>query len=524
MLRPKGSQTVFRSALETGLTLFFLGLGLMALLLHRDEVLARPVRTSKTPGGVYSNLRIIYSEGPMKLLPESSQGYPAQPPEEAIGLVSLLRGLRRGNGRILMLGAGNFLDSRVAWSAHDQGRSDFDLIRLSGFDALLPGPGEFGLGLEILQKARQQGLPLICANLVEPMSQQSAFTPFMLFNYEKFRVAVTGVVDPSCLLDLPQGVLGGVQVIDPCTAVRKVLYQLRNSEVNMTILLAVGNMPAIRDIAQSLRGRIDYLVTALPDLQSETPILDTGVPILCIPSAGLVGAMELTLRDGRPVQVTTSNLHFEQSSLSGGGSVGHDLESDTVIDQAVKRIFALHWTRFRSFLSSSLTYVFRPRGREIEKNSQSPASEVVSSALLQGSHCQIAAWPAAILKGYFWKGHFQEHDLIRAIPGDRYLWLLRVSGEDMEETMLRSCDLLEKGSGHLFFGGLEFTTFGNVVRDPLVNGFPLDRTATYLVVVPEPELKEQMAYPELYRSTRVQVSPITLRRMVASFLLRGGEL
>jgi 5'-nucleotidase / UDP-sugar diphosphatase len=102
--------------------------------------------------------------------------------------------IRKSNDFVLLLNAGDILSRGDAMTIYFGGDLNFHFMDLIGFDALTPGNGDFYFGVKNLQRlASQVHFPIIDASVRKAGKDTTIFTPYIIKEFGRIRVAILGL-------------------------------------------------------------------------------------------------------------------------------------------------------------------------------------------------------------------------------------------------------------------------------------------------------------------------------------------
>ena len=108
------------------------------------------------------------------------------------GLIKRIRG--EFPGRTLLLHAGDVFSRGGPLTVHSAGGADMLALQAMGFDAMVPGNGEFYTGVgNLKEKAALVDFPVLLANVYEQAGGESLFPPFVFKDIAGVNVAILGL-------------------------------------------------------------------------------------------------------------------------------------------------------------------------------------------------------------------------------------------------------------------------------------------------------------------------------------------
>ncbi|KPJ61613.1 MAG: hypothetical protein AMJ46_00495 [Latescibacteria bacterium DG_63] len=132
---------------------------------------------------------------------------------------------------------------------------------LMGYDAWCIGESELSFGSEfLLEAAREEKLPLVCANLVYHRTGKTVGEPYIIRKYGKVKVAVVGLLDEVLVLPKPQAGYGDSLVtLDAIKTAQELIPAVRKT-ADVVVVLAHTGFAKSSKLARDVPG-IDVIVT-----------------------------------------------------------------------------------------------------------------------------------------------------------------------------------------------------------------------------------------------------------------------
>jgi 2',3'-cyclic-nucleotide 2'-phosphodiesterase (5'-nucleotidase family) len=221
-------------------------------------------------------------------------------------LASLLKEGKAYTDNNLLLDAGNFL-SGSSLVNKDSGKAAKELAVLLGYDAMVPGPADFAYGTQALEDTAaasgKSGGPLVLSANALDESGSFMFQPYQVYDYNGYRVLVTGLTGPNAVTDALGVKLDSQQVVDKAQAYLDEARKL----ADYVIVLSNVDTPQLdgSDICNKLKG-IDLFIDGASEEASSRQIGSTSYVAT---GEGLqdVALVDITVKDGR-LAATTPTL------------------------------------------------------------------------------------------------------------------------------------------------------------------------------------------------------------------------
>ena len=142
---------------------------------------------------------------------------------------------------LLLVESGDFLFKGKPQSSEEmaaaRAKADFILrsYRQMGYDAVLPGEGDFAGGFSLLRDHEKRGVPFTCLNLVHASSGKPVFPPYRKIFRGGMKFTVAGVVGENLF---PKGALvgSGWKILPPREAIARFL-ETRKAEDDLILVL-----------------------------------------------------------------------------------------------------------------------------------------------------------------------------------------------------------------------------------------------------------------------------------------------
>lgn len=159
---------------------------------------------------------------------------------------------RANGGFVLLLDAGDSLVGDQDPARKTQGQSSVTLMNMLGYDAMALGPGDLALGPDVLrQRIAEAEFAVLSANAVLSASGEPVATPYVLREFDGYRVAIFGL----------SGGPGSTEIAvrDPLETARAVVAQVA-PQADVVILLSHAGTAIDQQIAGAVPG-IDVVIS-----------------------------------------------------------------------------------------------------------------------------------------------------------------------------------------------------------------------------------------------------------------------
>ena len=226
-------------------------------------------------------------------------------------LATLIRGLRAANPNTLLVDCGNATLGDPVGYVWSRVRSELPepsmaIMNSLGFNAMVPGDGEFDHGFKQMRTIEDQAqFPWLAANVVSADGRR-VFTPYVKLDAGGPQVAIVGLIAGARPVQAGDPA-GALQFTDPVAAARGLVPLLREKERVDLVILALHSGPgqtpcagAEESLAACLAAQvpgIDLILTSHTRLPAAAEA--GGVPVLQAGAGGqTLGVADLTLRKG----------------------------------------------------------------------------------------------------------------------------------------------------------------------------------------------------------------------------------
>lgn len=185
---------------------------------------------------------------------------------------TIIRQEREQPGLVLVLDAGDSLVGDRDPARRTQGQTSIAAMNKLGYDALVLGPQDLALGLDVLrQRLAEAEFAVLSANAVVSATGQLVAAPYVVRELGGHRLAIVGISGGSDTRE--------ISLRDPLQTAQAVVAELA-TQANVIILLSHAGTPTDQQIAEAVPA-IDLIISGGP-FQLETPwrAAETGTIIL----------------------------------------------------------------------------------------------------------------------------------------------------------------------------------------------------------------------------------------------------
>ena len=169
--------------------------------------------------------------------------------------------VRRGNQRVLVVDSGDLFFKFSSDSDGDKTLMKGKIIgrayRQMGAAAVNVGCLDLLQGLDFLRRESAQGLPLLSANLLDPVTKAPIFPPYLIKEVGGVRIAFIGVLPPESGPEISPAIRaaneGKILIGDPLDAAREAVQKLQG-KADLTVLLSDLGLPKDQMLAKAVPG------------------------------------------------------------------------------------------------------------------------------------------------------------------------------------------------------------------------------------------------------------------------------
>lgn len=171
--------------------------------------------------------------------------------------VALVEAIRSKEGNVVVVDSGDLFFDRKQDVDKAQALSKAEIIarayKKMGVDAINVGDLDLTLGVEFLANKAREGLPLISANLIDAPSGKLLFPPYKIKEVGSLRVAFVGLFGLEVAQAAQKATENRVTILDPWTAARKTLEELRG-KADLVLFLSDMGMARDQRLAKEVEG------------------------------------------------------------------------------------------------------------------------------------------------------------------------------------------------------------------------------------------------------------------------------
>jgi 5'-nucleotidase len=372
---------------------------------------------------------------------------------------------------VLMLDGGDIEERSVAESHVTGGAVMYRLLKAAGYQASAVGNASaYIYGPDCLTEAVKEGVPLVCANLLDGDSPVAGTIPTLILTIGDLKIGLTGVTDP---LDGMYEKLHNLQAADPLAIVQRRSAELRAKGCHIVGLMSHLGLKKDIELADGFPG-VDFILGAHSHDVLHEPLGAAGIPICQAGShANYWGRLDLELDVANRIRSCWGEIYPVNESAP--------------MDEAILEA----WTEIQYRLIDALdTPIARlPGAFPLDYKQPCPAGLLLAKAI----HEAVGAECTMILAGHlhrpFPEGDVTRRYLCAALPSPFMPVVIDLTGQEIVDILQRAVDQRDmrlrffRGvpAGVIQSVGLTYGVERGQVDNVRVNGMPIQAEKMYRV-------------------------------------------
>lgn len=416
--------------------------------------------------------------------------------------VHLIR--EQGRMKPITLDAGNALGP-LPMAASDRGATMISLMKLAGYDAMLPGNHEFNYGPDILKKRLDEAqFPLLGTNLKSVGPLNTLIQSSLVLERDGVRIGIVGLVSPEVATLTNPKKVADITFEDPVRSAAAAVAALRDEGVDYVVALAHIRESEALFLGQQVPD-IDLIVAGgyygvnQPDQLPALIRLTNGVHIVITPGYGTylgrVTAQFVRRSEGGYMPVRT-----DAALLTIDKTVTDDPEAETLID-------ALE-ARYMTATEDTLGYI---TGATLDDQAR-----IVANLMREQTDMEIGIINRGALRMVSSTAPLQVRDLETFIRFQDHLVTMTLTGNQLRAIVTRGSQAA-RASAKVVYAGLN-------ADNMTVNGRLLQNDERYQVVSTEFLANGGDGYVEFTQGRNTAATGLELRELVQQALQERGTL
>lgn len=385
---------------------------------------------------------------------------------------TLISELKQKSPNTLVLDAGDTFQGTPLFNFFS-GAADYEAFDQAGYDATTVGNHDLDLGLpNLVKQAQGRKFALISSNLLDPATRKPIFMPFKFFERRGLKVAVFGVIGDQAYNAVAAVRRAGTTIVSPPAMTQKLVDELR-PQADLVVMLSHCGLNEDLDLAKKVKG-IDVIVGGHSHTLVPRPIevMNDTWRTLVVQDymwGEYLGKLDLTV-DDRKVTAFNGELIQVKSSIKPDPRVAATVAH---YDQQIAKAMAKVIGQSPTGLSTALK-----RERDCELGNW------VTDVVKARTGVEIGAINQGAMRAPLLPGPITLERVYSIFPFDEGLVIGQVSGQLLKEILDHAARTPGR-SGMMQYSGVTFGVVDGKVRDPRVNGEPLDLNRTYSIATIE---------------------------------------
>lgn len=379
---------------------------------------------------------------------------------------TLIDRIKHEASRVLVLDAGDSFQGTPLFNFFS-GEPDFLGMDLAGYDASTVGNHDLDNGLANL-KAQMKGrhFPLICTNLVDPVSGEPIFTGTRVFTRGGLKVGVFGLMGRDALQAVAMKNQQGFKFLEPLEVATRTVAALRK-QADVVILLSHSGYDADLALAKQVTG-IDVIVGGHSHTKLEHPVevVNGAWKTLVVQDfqwGEYLGRLDLQVENGHVVSYEGKLLPITEA-----------------IAEAPKVAAAMN--RYDAQISERMNVVIGQSDQGLSwENKYARDCELgdwAADVIRERGGADVGILNAGGLRASLQPGPVTVAQIFSIFPFDNALVTLDLDGATLQAMLDRAA---REKPGMLQFSNLTFRVEGGKALEARVGGQPLDPTRSYKV-------------------------------------------
>ncbi|MGL1891024.1 MAG: 5'-nucleotidase C-terminal domain-containing protein [Spirochaetaceae bacterium] len=406
-------------------------------------------------------------------------------------------GVRTSNENVLVLDAGDFNTGRPESNFF---KTEPDIIGYNyvGYDAVAMGNHEFDNDWEVMQsQIAQSEFPWLCANVKKDGKYLDNVQPYMIKEYDGFKVAVIGLMTTKTeLTGNPQNI-GGLEFLDEVEVARELVPMLKKKA---DIVIAVVHMGLYDDNTKGSRK----LAAGVPELaliidghshsMIEEPAMENGVAIVQARHWGLyMGNGSLKFKDG---MVTSFDWNLDPINVQtrtkddAGKSTYHYVTEEIEEDAELLALLTPYADKVDAVLSEVIGNATDVFLNDDTRRMETALGDIVTDSQIwflkeMGMDIDFAFQNGGGIRATLGNGEIQKQTVYEVLPFDNSIAMVTMKGSDV-------IALFDQAAGNIGAGSMAqvskevkvtFNAEAKTVESLYINGSPVDTDEEYNIAV-----------------------------------------
>jgi len=422
--------------------------------------------------------------------------------EDSIGyakLATMLKTGRKLTDKIMLLDAGNVASGSDAVNEMN-GLPAGMLLDMLGYDAVSPATGDFVYGAKALEQAHQyaqdkSSVKILSANLFDKKGN-TVFTPYQIYDFDGFKVAVTGLT-PAVASDK----LDGLTVLNPLSDVKTSQALINEAKKFADYVVVIGNSynspVTSEDICKSISG-IDLFVDGQTSTEMKNGEMVNGTLIVRSGAElGSVGVVDVTVKNGMVAEQNEYQIgahdvldpaHSMMAKMYGITAVPADHKVASYVNSVNDTVTAKLQAEHEAMMNKVVARLPYPivANKDMIGTSDTNLTKYVCKTLTKASHADFTIINTDCLGTGLAKGDITVGMVNHVIPADNMMMIATLTGEEVLAALENGYSALPSASSRFAHSDLKvvfnkYAQPGKRVMFAMIGNKMIDKSATYTV-------------------------------------------
>ncbi|MCP1198605.1 bifunctional UDP-sugar hydrolase/5'-nucleotidase [Notoacmeibacter sp. MSK16QG-6] len=394
-------------------------------------------------------------------------------------MASVFKAEREANPNTVVVHAGDMISPSLL-SGFDKGEHIITLANMAGFDVGAPGNHEYDFGPEnAMTQLSSAEFPFLAANIENADgSPFEEFEPTMMKEFGDVKVGFIGLAElTTAELSSPGD---AIKFTDPVAAAAEQSETLRSEGADFIVAISHNSLPLNEQMVRE--GTVDLVLSGHNHVvwtyyNGRSAGLESGHDAMWIGSVDVT--FDVTEEEGKREVEWSPNFRFTDTK---------DVEPDAEVAAKV--------AEYEATLDKELdidvgtTSIELDSRRASVRGQETAIGSLIADAMKKAVNADIAITNGGGIRGdktYPAGTKLTRRDVLTELPFGNRNVLLEMSGAQVKEALENGVSQIEEGAGRFpQVAGLSFSVDkaaepGARVSDVMVNGQPLDESATYKV-------------------------------------------
>lgn len=369
-----------------------------------------------------------------------------------------VKSIREADENVLVVDAGDFNTGRPE-SNFFNGEPDILGYNYIGYDAVSMGNHEFDNSREIMMdQIKISDFPWLCANVKKDGKYLENVKPYIVKEYNGFKVAVLGLMTSETESTGNPETIGDLEFLDPVDVTIELLPLLKKKA---DIVIAVTHMGLYETNDTGSRR----LAAAVPDLaliidghshtKIDQPVVENGVYIVQARHWGLyVGNGKLRFKNGKVLsfdwKLDPVNVKYREKD-ENGNTTFHYVSDEVTEDKALLELLQPYADKVDIILGEIIGKATEPFLNDNTRNSESALGNIVADSQAwyiekMGMEVDFAFQNGGGIRATLGSGDIQKQTIYEVLPFDNSITLVTLKGDDVIALFNKAAESVGSGA------------------------------------------------------------------------------